>query len=59
MERELERLGERERALHDEMAASATDHGRLRGLDAELRTLVTQREALEGDWLELSEALES
>jgi ABC transport system ATP-binding/permease protein len=59
VERALERSGERETALHEEMAASATDHGRLSALDAELRELRAERERLEAEWLELSEALEA
>ncbi len=59
VERALERSGEREATLHEEMAASATDHGRLAALDAELRELRAERERLEGEWLELSEALEA
>jgi ABC transport system ATP-binding/permease protein len=59
VERALERAGEREAALHEEMAASATDHGRLAALDAELRALVAERERLEAEWLDLAEALEA
>jgi ABC transport system ATP-binding/permease protein len=59
VERALERAGERETALHEEMASSATDHARLSALDAELRALVAERERLETEWLELSEALEA
>jgi ATP-binding cassette subfamily F protein uup len=58
LERALDRLTAREAQLHDEMAAAATDHDRLRALDAELRTLVAEREELEGAWLEASERLE-
>ncbi len=59
VERALERSGDREAALHEEMAASSTDHGRLSALDAELRGLLAERERLEAEWLELSEALEA
>ena len=59
VERALERSGDREAALHEEMAASATDHSRLAALDAELRELRAERERLESEWLELSEALEA
>jgi ATP-binding cassette subfamily F protein uup len=58
VERALEHAGEREAALQEEMAASATDHARLAALDAELRALVAERERLESEWLELSESLE-
>ncbi len=40
------------------MAGAATDHERLRELDAELRTLLAEREALEVAWMEASEAAE-
>ncbi len=59
VERAIERLGERETALQEEMAASATDHARLAALDAELRDRRAEREGLEAEWLELSEALEA
>jgi ATP-binding cassette subfamily F protein uup len=59
IERALERAGERETALHEEMAASATDHVRLRELQGELEAQAAERERLEGAWLETSEALEA
>ena len=40
------------------MAAAATDHERLRELQAELAALAAERERLEASWLETSEALE-
>jgi ATP-binding cassette subfamily F protein uup len=58
LERELDRLGDRERALHDEMAASASDHARLHVLQRQLEALVADRERLEAAWLESSELLE-
>ncbi|MCZ4492666.1 MAG: transport system ATP-binding/permease protein [Baekduia sp.] len=58
LERALDKLADRETALHEDMAASATDHTRLRELQAELTTLLTERETLEAAWLETSEALE-
>ena len=59
MERALERVGEREAQLHEQMAASATDHARLAELHAELRERIAERERLEAQWLELSQALET
>jgi ATP-binding cassette subfamily F protein uup len=59
LERALEKLEDRQAGLHEAMAASATDHGRLRELDAELSALAAERDALEASWLELSEALEA
>jgi ABC transport system ATP-binding/permease protein len=59
LERALDKLTTREADLHEQMAAAATDHGRLRELDAELRALAAEREELEAAWLEGSEALEA
>ncbi len=58
LELALERLGERETALNEQMAASATDHARLLELRSALGQLMTERGALETSWLETSEALE-
>ncbi len=59
LERELDRLGAHETALHEEMAASATDHLRLRELQRELEARSAERERLEAAWLETSESLEA
>jgi ABC transport system ATP-binding/permease protein len=59
LERTIERLAARERALHEQMAASATDHARLAELQAELELLAAEREELETAWLQTSEALEA
>jgi ATP-binding cassette subfamily F protein uup len=58
LERALERSGEREAALEAEMAVSATDHMRLRELQAELEAARAERERLEAEWLEAAELLE-
>jgi ATP-binding cassette subfamily F protein uup len=58
LERALDKLTAREAELHEQMATAATDHGRLRELDAALRALAAEREELEAAWLERSEALE-
>jgi len=59
LERALEKLEAREAALHAEMAASAVDHVRLRGLDADLAALRAEREAVEAAWLETAAVLEA
>jgi ATP-binding cassette subfamily F protein uup len=56
IERRIARIDGEERRLHDELAAHATDHERILALDAELRALTTERDALETQWLELSES---
>jgi ATP-binding cassette subfamily F protein uup len=58
LERELERLSAREGALHESMTAAATDHERLRELNAERAVLVAERERLEAAWFEASATLE-
>jgi ABC transport system ATP-binding/permease protein len=58
LERELERLSARESGLHESMAAAATDHERLRELNAELAALAAERERLEAAWFEASALLE-
>ncbi|MES1192898.1 MAG: ATP-binding cassette domain-containing protein, partial [Solirubrobacterales bacterium] len=58
LERALDKLTTREAELHEQMAAAATDHDRLRELDAELRALAAERDELEAAWLARSEELE-
>jgi ATP-binding cassette subfamily F protein uup len=58
LERALDKLTARETQLHEDMAASATDHTRLRELQSELAALSAEREQLESAWLETSEELE-
>src|SRR5215208_6285130 len=57
LEGQLERTQHRIDELHQEMAATATDHGRLAALDAELGRLSTQQEELEHAWLEAAERI--
>jgi ATP-binding cassette subfamily F protein uup len=59
LERAIDRLGEREAELHEAMAASATDHTRLRELQAELAARVAEREDVEAQWLDAAERLEA
>ena len=58
VERALDRLHEEEVLLHDQMAAAATDPGRLAELTEAQRVLREQEEALEQEWLEASEVAE-
>ncbi|MFK0291706.1 ABC-F family ATP-binding cassette domain-containing protein [Streptomyces sp. NPDC090442] len=55
IERQLDKIGEKEAALHAQMAEHATDFEKIAGLDAKLRELGGQREELELRWLELAE----
>ena len=58
LERRLETLAAREKALHEQMVEAATDPERLLALDAELRAVVVEREAVELEWLAAAEAAE-
>jgi ATP-binding cassette subfamily F protein uup len=58
LEREIERISERERSVREEMAANPTDSGRLETLLDELERLIAEREELEASWLETAESLE-
>jgi ABC transport system ATP-binding/permease protein len=55
IERQLDRNGERQAALHTEMAGKATDFELVAKLDARLRELAQQQDELETRWLELAE----
>ena len=59
LERRLETLGKREKQLHEELAAAATDPSRLLELDAELRGVLAEKESVELDWLAAAEIAES
>ena len=59
LEKALERVGARESELHAAMVRSATDHARLRELQAELAAQAAERERLEAAWLETAELLEA
>src|SRR5699024_1544940 len=58
VERRMDRVGKREGELHQLMAEAADDYARLADLDAEAKTLATEREALEEVWLEQAEFVE-
>jgi ATP-binding cassette subfamily F protein uup len=58
LERALDKLADRETQLHEDMAAAATDHDRLRALQSDLAALSAERDDLEAAWLEASEAAE-
>ncbi len=55
LERQVTKLQEREAALHEELAAHATDHEKLLTLTAELDQVRAEREALEEAWLTLAD----
>ncbi|MFG3349153.1 ABC-F family ATP-binding cassette domain-containing protein [Streptomyces sp. NPDC048018] len=55
VERQLDKLSEKEARLHAQIADNATDFEKVAKLDAELRGLAGEREELEMRWLELAE----
>jgi ABC transport system ATP-binding/permease protein len=58
LERQLDKLAEREAALHDELAEHAADYERLAALDVRLRELTAEKAALEEQWLAVAELAE-
>ncbi|MGW7006030.1 ABC-F family ATP-binding cassette domain-containing protein [Streptomyces sp. NPDC054933] len=55
IERQLDRIGEKEAKLHAQIADNPTDFENVAKLDAELRGLRDEREELEMRWLELAD----
>ncbi|MCW2972546.1 MAG: transporter related protein, partial [Thermoleophilia bacterium] len=59
VEKRLVKVDDRERELHDEMSAVATEPDKLRVLDAELQALIAEKAELEAAWLEASELIDA
>jgi DNA repair exonuclease SbcCD ATPase subunit len=57
LERQVERLTEREATLHGRLAEHATDYEKVASLDAELRGVQAERSRTEEEWLALAERL--
>ncbi|GGO67347.1 ABC-F family ATP-binding cassette domain-containing protein [Nonomuraea cavernae] len=57
LERQLDRLSDKEAKLHAAMAEAASDYARLGSLDAELRDLLSQKDSIEAEWLEVADSL--
>ncbi|MFF5315847.1 ATP-binding cassette domain-containing protein, partial [Streptomyces massasporeus] len=55
IERQLDKLSDRETGLHARIAENATDFEKVASLDAELRALVADRDELELRWMELAD----
>ncbi|WP_405728990.1 ABC-F family ATP-binding cassette domain-containing protein [Streptomyces sp. NBC_01537] len=55
VERQLDKVAEREKKLHAQIAENATDFERVATLDMELRSLSAERDELEMRWLELAD----
>ena len=59
LERQLEKAAQREEALHERLAAHATDYEKLTELGAELSAVEDEKAGLEERWLEVAGQLES
>ncbi|KIQ17093.1 glycerophosphodiester phosphodiesterase [Rhodococcus sp. Leaf7] len=57
LERSLVKLDDKVRALHASLAESATDPSTLQSLNAELLTVVAEKDSVEERWMELAEEL--
>lgn len=55
LEKQIERFGEQESRLHDELARNATDFERVAELHAQLRDIEMQRSRAEDEWLSLAD----
>ncbi len=58
IDRQLEKLGEREADLHEEMAGAHSNYARLAELQTALDALTAERDELEAAWLEASELID-
>jgi ATP-binding cassette subfamily F protein uup len=58
LDKQLERLAEREAALDAELVAHASDHERLAELGERMRELMAEKQALEEEWLEAASLVE-
>src|SRR5258708_5905876 len=58
LERQIDRLSEREEKLHADLAANATDYAKLTELGDQLRALQDEKAALEERWLEVAAELD-
>jgi hypothetical protein len=58
LERQVGRLGQREKELTEELAARATDYEVLIELGAQLREVQAQKARLEEEWLAVAEDAE-
>ncbi|GGT18681.1 ABC-F family ATP-binding cassette domain-containing protein [Nonomuraea spiralis] len=57
LERQLDKLGDQEARLHAAMAEAASDYAKLGSLDGQLRDVLTQKDTVEAEWLELADRL--
>jgi ATP-binding cassette subfamily F protein uup len=58
LERQIEKAAQREDAIHEQLAANATDYEKLTDLGAQLSAVQTEKADLEERWLEVAGDLE-
>ncbi|GAB2972971.1 ATP-binding cassette domain-containing protein [Amycolatopsis acidiphila] len=58
LERRLDQLTKRESELHEQLAANATNPDKLVELNAELKSVLAEKDEVEARWLETSELVE-
>ena len=58
LERQIDRLGVREKELTEELAARASDYAALIDLGAQLREVQAEKRRLEEEWLAVAEDAE-
>jgi hypothetical protein len=58
VERRITKLSEQEEQLHAQMAAVASDYGRLARLQAQLEAVTTEKDRLEEEWLAAAELVD-
>ncbi|MDP9797872.1 ATPase subunit of ABC transporter with duplicated ATPase domains [Catenuloplanes nepalensis] len=57
LERAVSKLEQKEAKLHEQLAANATDYGKVAELDAQLKAMQAERAETEEAWLELADRL--
>jgi septal ring factor EnvC (AmiA/AmiB activator) len=55
LERQVDKLAEREARLHEQLAVHATDYQKVTALDAELRAVQAEKQEAEQAWLALAD----
>jgi septal ring factor EnvC (AmiA/AmiB activator) len=55
LERSIDRLAQKEAALHGQLAEHATDYAKITELDAQLRSVQREKAEIEEQWLALAE----
>ncbi|GII93283.1 ABC-F family ATP-binding cassette domain-containing protein [Sinosporangium siamense] len=57
LERQLDKVSERESSIHTKMSETGSDYTKLAALDAELKQLAADKDTIEADWMEIASRL--